>query len=267
MAFSVCGQPTGATYVASASDVDRMMLVKTNIPLTEWHEKSFWSQYKNYLDKIQNVSMLARVTINELAETTKTTDEQVAYETGSKMIACLFNELTIRSQYFVEIDREHNGVIGLQFLQTEALLEMIERSRIYQQTSLQNFRFLPKVFSSSHQKQTKYLILTKALSLSSEEALVFFPIYSRYEIEVDETLGEDYSMYELFIGEASDLTPSLAKQQGNDLLTIMDREIKLKEKYFNEINTMVGSSLASRFLAWEDYYSIMCKMHAWLEVQ
>ena len=262
VASAAFGQ-TATTYVASVSEVDRMTLVQANIPLTEWHAKSFWAQYNNYLEKTHPVSLLTYTTLKELAETNKTTDDQLAYQTGSKMITCRMDELSIRRQYFVEISREHNGVIALQFLQTEMLLDMLESVRIYEQTSLGKFVILPMMHSS---EKSKYVIVTKVLSLSPEEALAFLPIYTRYENESVEILGDEYSMYELFAGEASDFTPSLARRQGYDLLTVMNREIRLKEKYFCEMNTMVGPSLATRFLAWEDYYSIMCKMRAWVEI-
>ena len=69
-------------------------------------------------------------------------------------------------------------------------------------------------------------------------------------------------LYELFAEDVSVFTPVLAKRQGYDLLTLFDREIKLKEKYFNEMNLSAGSSLAARFLMWEDYYSTVCKLDA-----
>ena len=58
---------------------------------------------------------------------------------------------------------------------------------------------------------------------------------------------------------------ALAKRLGNDLLQVMEREIRLKERYFLEMNAIVGSVPAARFLAWEDYYSVVCKMYAWAE--
>ena len=69
----------------------------------------------------------------------------------------------------------------------------------------------------------------------------------------------------LFASDAADFTPALAKRLGHDLLHIMEREIRLKERYFLEMNALVGPSTAARFLAWEDYYSLVSKMHAWAE--
>jgi hypothetical protein len=65
--------------------------------------------------------------------------------------------------------------------------------------------------------------------------------------------------------EASDYTPAIAKHLGYDFLNVMKRELKLKEKYFIKINSEMGASLATRFLAWEDYYSLVNKMYAWAD--
>jgi hypothetical protein len=90
-------------------------------------------------------------------------------------------------------------------------------------------------------------------------------VYSKYEDECNALLGEKYSIYGLFSSDAADFTPALAKRLGNDLLQVMEREIRLKERYYLEMNASVGSHEAARFLAWEDYYSVVAKMYAWAD--
>lgn len=261
------GQVGHTSFVASVGGDDRVAVVKASIPLTSWHEQSFWEQYEAYRDEMQKVSLRNYVALQNIAQADNTINDEEAFERGCTMIASRFDELSVRHQYFVKIGIEHNGVIGLQFLLTEAMLDMLECSHLYEQTPLQKFRFLPKKFPASQVKQAKQNIITKALALTAEEIAVFLPVYWRYEQECEEILGEGYNLYELYVGEASDFTPGLAKRQGNDLLMVMKREIKLKEKYFIEMNSTVGASIANRFLAWEDYYSIICKMNVWLEAQ
>ena len=52
---------------------------------------------------------------------------------------------------------------------------------------------------------------------------------------------------------------------GQDALAIMEREIKLKEKYYLKLKDQMGAVMAAKFLAWEDYYSLVSKMHAWAD--
>ncbi|MEP6736820.1 MAG: hypothetical protein ABJA70_14955 [Chryseolinea sp.] len=81
----------------------------------------------------------------------------------------------------------------------------------------------------------KYVSMSEVLSLSNEEAEAFFPVYYRYE---------------------SELT-------GLDLLTtdpdkLAEHQRILKDKFFDQMYQKSGSYLASRFLAWENYYSNAC---------
>ena len=64
-------------------------------------------------------------------------------------------------------------------------------------------------------------------------------------------------------GEATDYPSGLAKRLGYDLLIVMGRELEVKEKYYQEMCAQTSPSLAARFLAWEDYYSVVCKMTTW----
>jgi len=163
----------------------------------------------------------------------------------------------------VEIGASFNGVIALQFLQTEVSLDMKESSRIFEETSWRSFRFNPQTLSLKQNKTARHNTIAAALSLSADENKAFWKVYDRYEDERDAILGDDYGVFALYAGEASDFNAPLAKRLGYNFLNVIQREIKLKEKYFLEMNTAVGSSLAARFLAWEDYYSLITKMQAW----
>jgi len=267
VAFSASSQSTETSFVSSISNDTRINFIKTDILLSEWHEQSFWAQYGNYLSKVQRVSALTYGTLQKLALPTNKMNDLIAFENVCTLFTYRFSELAIKREYFVEISHEHNGLIGLQFLQTEVMFDMMECARIYDASSLRKFRFLPKAFSGAKLKQAKYNTVAGALSLTPMEATLFFPIYTRYEQECEDIMGEQYDLYELFSIEATDLTPSVCKNHGFNLLTLMNREIKLKEKYFTEMSAVVGPSQAARFFAWEDYYSIMCKMYIWADTR
>ena len=103
------------------------------------------------------------------------------------------------------------------------------------------------------------------MQLPADKQDLFWNIYTRYEEECDALLGDAYSVYSLFASDAADFTPALAKRLGRDLLHVMEREVRLKEKYYLEMNALAGAQAAARFLAWEDYYSVVSKMYAWAE--
>jgi hypothetical protein len=254
------------TLTASVSGADRITMVRSSIDVPEWHEKLFWPLYEKYMYKVEEISSSTYRSIHDLTRVDRFSNEEDALNHATNLIAFRYNELAVRKQYYAEVATGLNGVIALQFLQTETLLEIMESFNIYEQSPWKKFRFHPMLMPMEKLREAKHNTMTTALSLPADKAEVFWKLYSQYEEECDALLGEDYSMISLYAGEASDFTPALAKRLGYDLLNITQREIKLKEKYFHEMNGAVGSTLAARFLAWEDYYSLVSKMYAWSDM-
>lgn len=259
------GQHAKNTLALTVSENDRISVIKSSVRLAEWHEKSFWPLYEKYMKDAVKVYSSSYRSLQDLVETDKTTRDDEAFENGRKLLKYRNDELALKKQYYQEIGGVLNGVVALQFLQTEAMMDMIESSEIYGKSYWKDFRFHPQAMSADQKKSAKHNTLASALSLSSAEENAFWAVYARYEEECDALLGEDYSLYSLFASDAADFTPALAKRLGHDLLQVMEREIKLKQKYFLEMNATVGPSLAARFLAWEDYYSLVSKMYVWVE--
>jgi hypothetical protein len=201
----------------------------------------------------------------KVASTDKSTSPREAFEWARKMIEYRYQQLAHWQQYYVEISASHNGVIALQFLQTEVVFDMLESARIYEQTPMKRFRFHASTDSTTMPAVCRHVTLCSVLCLSPLEEEALTRVYLRYEHECQDLFGEDYSSIATYAGEPSDFTPGLAQLMGFNLLEIIRREIKLKEKYLSEMNVAVGPSAAARFLAWEDYYSLVNKMDAWVE--
>jgi hypothetical protein len=263
VALSCFGQHAKSTFTASLSGVDRMSMMKNSIDIPAWHEKSFWPVYEKYMNKVEEVSSQTYRALDDLTRTDATLSDQEAFDNARKLIDFRYQELDVRKQYYMEIGSAMNGIVSFQFLQTEALLDMMESSSIYDASVYRKYRFHPNALEPSQFTSAKYNTISKAVALSPEKAQAFYAVYARYEQECDALLGEDYTLFGFYAGEASDFTPGLAKRLGYDLLNVMHREIRLKEKYFLEMNETVGPMLAARFFAWEDYYSLVSKMQAW----
>jgi hypothetical protein len=265
MAIPCIGQTAQSSLTASITGDDRISLVKTSIDVPAWHEKDFWPLYEEYLQTASEVSVSAYRALDDLASTDKTSSEQEAFENGKKLLKLRSEELEILNTFYASIGKDFNGLIALQFLQTETLLDMMESARIYENSQWKKFRFQPRSLAQEQFSTAKRNMITKALALSQEETDAFWSVYADLEEERDATLGTNYDMIAVFAGEVTDFTPALAKRLGYDFLTLMEREQKLKEKYFLKMNEAAGPSLAARFLAWEDYYSLISKMHSWAE--
>jgi hypothetical protein len=264
-AFSSFAQYAQSTFAVAKSGPNRLELVKSSIDLAAWHEASFWPLYEAYMTKIENVSENSYRSLRDLASMDNSISDGEAFQNALQVIASRYEALAVRKQYYTEVGSALNGRVALQFLQTELLMDMMESSRIYDESRLQKYRFHPKALPTAQYNKAKRNMITSALSLTADQKGKFWAIYSKYEEECDALLGENYNVIGLYAGEASDYTPAIAKRLGSDFLTLTEREIKLKEKFFNEMNAVVGSSLAARFLAWEDYYSLVSKMYAWAD--
>lgn len=64
-----------------------------------------------------------------------------------------------------------------------------------------------------------------------------------------------WTLYEKYSHKIQEVTPQRYR--------VIDDLAKAQRKYLNEMNAAIGPSLAARFLAWEDYYSLVSKMYAW----
>lgn len=267
IAVSAYGQQAQGSLVASVSAVDRKVVVKNSVDVPAWHERSFWPLYENYLAKSEEISSFSLRALTTLAATDKTVSGQEALEYARQMLQFRNKLQASRKEAYREVANALNGIIALQFLQTETLLDMMEASQVYEETNWKKFRFHPKALTPPQLKTAKQNIISKALLLTEEEANKFWEIYNAYEEECDVLLGSDYSMIALYAGDPADFTPALAKRLGNEFLQVLERESSLKEKYLEKMNDTVGPSLAARFLAWEDYFSLINKMYAWAEMQ
>lgn len=262
---SATAQRSANTLAMTVSGNDRISVVKSSVRLAEWHEKSFWPLYEKYLADATKVYSESYRSLKDLAETGRNASPQDAFENGWKLLTARNEELQLKKKYYQEVGAALNGVVALQFLQTEAMMDMLQSADIYGQSSWRAYRFQSHTMDAAEAMEAKHNMLASALSIRPDKKDTFWATYKQYEEECDALLGEAYSVYSLFASEPADFTPALAKRLGHDLLQVMEREIRLKERYYLEMNAMVGSLEAAQFLAWEDYYSIVSKMHAWAE--
>ena len=258
------GQQASLTEISGVPS-EKISLVQSSVDIPSWHEKRFWKLYDDYQKVNEQVSLSSYRVLSDLAGIQPATSDTEALDYAQKLIQYRYAQFKTRQEYYEEMGAEFNGVIAFQFLQAETLIDIMECAKIYEESSWRNFRFNRKALSSAQLSFAKYNTIAAALELPAEKKTAFFSIYYAYERELDAILGEDYSMYSLFAGEPGDFTPGLAKRWGTNFLLVMQRELKLKEKYFRKMNEAVGASLASRFLAWEDYYSLNSKMQAWVD--
>ena len=263
--LTVFGQHAKNTLALTVSGKDRISVVKSSVRLAEWHEKSFWPLYEKYLNDATKIYSETYRSLQDLAGTDASVAEQDAFETAWNLLTSRNEELELRKKYYQEVWAILNGVVALQFLQTESMMDMLETAGIYRKSPMGKYRFTANTLPKEEVREAKHNTIASALSLPADKEQLFWNVYLKYEDESNALLGEAYNVYSLFASDAADFTPALAKRLGNELLQVMQREVRLKERYFLEMNAMVGSTIAARFLAWEDYHSVVSKMYAWAD--
>lgn len=257
----VC-QSFQGTLASLSSPADRLSVVKNSLEIPVWHERDFWPVYEQFLSDDREVAANVWRSLRDLAAPEPGSADDIG--AARNYLALRFSELALTKGYYERIGDRFNGLIALQFLQTETLMDMMTTFALYNDSPWKDFRFQPRAIPGDKIYQARENMLKAALGLAGDEGEKFLSIYRRYEIECDELL-DGYDIYSLYAGEPTDYTPALARRLGEDLLQVLEREITLKQKYFDEFNSKVGPALAVGFLAWEDYYSVISRMHAWAD--
>jgi hypothetical protein len=253
------------TSLVSYTGNDKLAIARNSIDIPSWHEKSFWPLYENYLAAAEEIGSRDSRLRKTLASLDNSTTKEDAALTAESLLKTDLELFTNKREYYQKMCDALNGQISLQFLQGEVVMDMMDFSKAYEGSILRKYRFHPRLASEAQMKKAKQTAITNALGLNDDNSFYFFNIYNKYEEEVDNILGEDYTLISFYAGDPADFTPALAKRLGHDLLSVMEREIKLKEKYYSLVKEQMGPVLAAKFLAWEDYYSIVSKMHAWAD--
>jgi hypothetical protein len=264
VAFMSTGQHMQGTLVASISNVDRIELVKTSIEIPTWHEKTFWPIYEEYMAKDEESASLINRSLTDITRMDKAVSEDDASHYVQNLFEFRAKKLQVFKDFYQQMGSELNGVIALQFLQAETLLQMMEESQVYDQSPMRKFRFHPAAVNTNFERAKRNMILS-AIPVSEDKKEAFWNVYSQYEEACDAMLGANYDIIAQYAGPATDYTPALAKRLGYNIVNILERENKLKEKYYKQMAEEVDNVTAARFIAWEDYYSLVSKMHAWAD--
>lgn len=254
------------TSLTSYSGSTKIAIARSSIDVPAWHEKTFWPLYESYVSISGEILTRGTRLRQNLAAVNNSTAGADAALAAEDVLRVDLEALKTKREYYQKIGSELNGIISLQFLQGEIVMDMLESSKVYEASPIAKYRFHPTVTSEAQFNKAKRATIRTALGLTNDNAFYFWNIYNKYEEEVDALLGEEYSLISFYAGDPVDFTPALAKRLGHDALAILEREIKLKEKYYLQVKEQMGPVLAAKFLAWEDYYSLVSKMHAWADV-
>ena len=222
-----------------------------NLPVAE--EKSFWSIYEQYLTECENVT-----NPNALAALMNPSTADKDFSFLDSLLYKRNIELALRQQYFEKISKAMNGRVGIQFLQTEELLDLIVMAELYEKITWPE----PFLFSGTDNTKIDEALLS-SVTLEQREKETFVYLHEAYQYESSAIWGDELSWFEQYIEDISDRTPAQAHEMGREFIKLQQKEVSVKKKYFAGISRITGEPIAAQLMAWEDYRSILDKIKAW----
>jgi hypothetical protein len=247
--------------VASAENIpDRLTLIKSAIALPEAHENIFWNLYEQYEEQ--------RIKDNDWSVLQSTGgsggDNAASLNTASSYAMDFLNlesdRVKLKRKYFDKIESALNGSVALQFLQSEALLDLLQRSRVYEKMDEGRPEWKDVMLKDEH---IRCQVMEFTLGLSREDAERFRPIFENYQFDYSRIVGHQYLFFEQYVDDVTGLTPNQCKNLGKEFLNMQQEEVIVRKNYFDKMQNFFGVKIAMRFLAVDYYYSLMEKLKTW----
>jgi hypothetical protein len=238
-------------------DREKVNILKASVAFHDGQESIFWPLYEQYeqkLDKIRENSFVA------LQHLTLNHSDSLALENVQHLLLEQNEEASIKREYFDKLNLSTNGILALQFLQSEALFDLLTKSKWYEKLPWERPKWNPGILKDEQLKISAFISL---LDVNSEQAQEFKLLMEDFEFEYSRIVGHEFLFFEQYIEDPFDLTPGQCKTIGSSFVKMQLHEVKIKERYFEKMNKAFGTSFAARFIAMEEYFNIISKLNVW----
>lgn len=258
-------QDTSVHFTSDENIPERLALIESAITLPDAQENIFWPLYEQYAKKRikdKSEAFIQPETTHPHGKNPASLDPADG-DPSSFALEILNDEsdgVKLKMEYFDKIESALNGSIALQFLQSEALLDLIQRSRLYEKMKWDRPEWNAGLLKDEN---AKCQIMEFTLGLSGNEAQKFRALFEDYQFEYSRIVGHQYFFFEQYIEDVSGLTPAQCKKLGREFLMMQQREVAIRKNYFQKMREFFGEKVAIRFLAVDDYYSLMEKLKTW----
>jgi hypothetical protein len=254
----------GNVLVANkTAEVDRTPVVRASMTIANADEGNFWRIYNDYADeKLQSLEKELDE-YKHLIDISETEDRMTKNTFVENWLAEKQKDIKNRQLYYQELCKQTNTLVGLQFLQTEELLDIVTRSTWFDQYAQYKPVMHVEKINRANYNQEKRKMLSDLLDIDEPARRQFWQLFNNYQFEYDTLFGSEIGVFLQCVEDLPEhLTPSVAKEIGKEFLDIQRDEVKLKEKYYMKIEKAIGPALTAKFLILEDYFANVTKMHA-----
>lgn len=236
---------------------ERANILKASIALHESEERLFWPLFEQYEHRLKASKQSSFGSLRRITEGTETADADASVK---MLLKDQREETILKKDYFEKILVSTNGTVGLQFLQGEALFDLLMKSRLYDGLEWSHPTWTPSLLKDDIAKES---LVEFALEVAPTDTTEFRRLLREFDFEFSRVVGHQYVFFEQYIDDATEWTPGQCKRLGNAFLAMQLNEIKVKERFFEHFKASFDAGFATRFMALHEYFNTMAKLNVW----
>ena len=109
-------------------------------------------------------------------------------------------------------------------------------------------------------KADRVAIFTASMGLTEEQSQKFWPVYRKYEYELDKIADTRIELLKNFADTYDTMTDDQAKALARQSLKLRESRLNLKKRYFEKMATAVNPRVAARFIQVEYQIQLLIDM-------
>jgi hypothetical protein len=210
--------------------------------------------YLDFLKEYKQSFKCSYLTLSNLAKAAAFIHSSDAFNCLNSLMVSRGQDLDIQEKYFERISKEVGGRAALSFLRVEAHFERMWVTDPHGGTVpvIEDMSTFASLNSRTTAMASNYLPAGIASKWNH--------LASRYGSEHHDMVHEGERLYADFVmNEASD-SDAVFGQLGKRFLALRHKELKLQEKYFEEVRNVAGTPDATRFIAITDRFSVLFQL-------
>lgn len=247
-------QQASLLHVADDEKSERKNVLRSLLALKESEETIFWPLYEQYEQQLESTSFSIRTAAAQSNNPNSVIGQAFKNQ---------YRNVRVKKEFFERINAAINGTIALKFLQSEALTELMQKSK-YRELDFGEQLVWDKQFIND--ERLKFERMVELLSPSPESVEKLRLVFDDFEFEYSRVVGHQFVWFELYVEDPLDLTPAQCKKMGAEFLQQQYNEVRVAERFFKQLASDTDEKLAAMFIMLEDYFNTMAKLEVWSDL-
>ncbi len=248
-------QQASLLHIAKDEKSEQKNVLRSLLALKESEEAIFWPLYEQYEQQLQSTSAVAPANLSGEADN----PNSVVHQAFNNR----YRSVRVRKDFFEKINSAINGTVALKFLQSEALTELMQKSKSceldFGEQLVWDKRFI-------NDEQLKFERMVALLNPSREFIDELKMVFDDFEFEYSRVVGHQFVWFELYVEDPLELTPAQCRKMGTEFLQQQYNEIGVAQRFFKQLASKTDENLAEMFIMLEDYFNTMAKLEVWSDL-